>query len=50
MDRVLLTTWRIAKAIRSAIKLRDLLGHMTYTTDSITGVRDATSALACKAS
>ena len=31
-----------------AIKLRDLLGHMTYTTDSITGVRDATSALAAK--
>jgi photosystem II stability/assembly factor-like uncharacterized protein len=31
-----------------AIKLRDLLGHMTYTVDSITGVRDATSALAAK--
>jgi len=31
-----------------AIKLRDLLGHMTYTTDSITGVRDAANALAAK--
>jgi photosystem II stability/assembly factor-like uncharacterized protein len=31
-----------------ALKLRDLLGHMTYTVDSITGVRDATSALAAK--
>jgi photosystem II stability/assembly factor-like uncharacterized protein len=31
-----------------AIKLRDLLGHMTYTTDSITGVRDAAGALAAK--
>jgi photosystem II stability/assembly factor-like uncharacterized protein len=31
-----------------AIKLRDLLGHMTYTTDSITGVRDATNALIAK--
>jgi hypothetical protein len=29
-------------------KLRDLLGHMTYTVDSITGVRDAATALTAK--
>ena len=33
-----------------AIKLRDLLGHMTYTVDSITAVRDAAAALSAKLS